>query len=160
MFQKFEHTKFPPKEKPILVWDGECGFCAYWITRWKKISAGKINFQTYQEVAQQFPDIPLKEFKKASRLITPKGTVYSGPDSAYMSYFIANQKSPWHRWYAMHSWFTKLSDYGYNFIAKHRSLFFTLTKAMLGSNPTSFKHYWILYFLGMVLLLSLLVKIL
>ncbi|WP_432411545.1 thiol-disulfide oxidoreductase DCC family protein [Rasiella sp. SM2506] len=160
MFQKFSHTKFPPEVKPILVWDGECGFCKYWVTRWKRISENKIHFKTYQEVALQFPDIPIKEFKKASRLITPEGTVHSGPDSAYMSYYIANPKSPCHYWYVTYTWFTKLSDHGYNFIAKHRRIFFKITKVMLGSNPLSFTYYWVLYCFGIILLFFLLLKFL
>tara|TARA_A100000171_G_scaffold53065_1_gene76081 strand:+ start:1174 stop:1656 length:483 start_codon:yes stop_codon:yes gene_type:complete len=160
MFQKFNFTKFPPEDKPILVWDGECGFCKYWVTRWKEITGDKITFETYQEVAYNFPDIPVKEFKKASRLITLEGTVHSGPDSAYMSYYIANNASPWHRWYRDFKWFQKLSDHSYNYIAKNRSVFFKITKAMLGSNPLSFTHYWILYGCGTVLLLFLLLKIL
>ena len=160
MFQKFEYTKHPPTNKPILVWDGACGFCKYWITRWEKISEGKIIFTPYQEAATQFPDIPLKEFKKASRLITTKGTVHGGPDSAYMSYYIANPNSKWHSWYQNIGWFRNLSDHGYNFIAKHRSFFFKLTKAMLGSNPVSYTHYWILYGFGIALLIFLLLRFL
>ena len=160
MFQKIDFTKFPPEEKPILVWDGECGFCRYWVTRWEQISEGKIIFRPYQEVAQQFRDIPLKEFKKASRLITTEGSVHSGPDSAYMSYSIANQNSPWHRWYTKNSWFTTCSDHGYNFIAKHRSSMFKLTKLLLGGNPLSFTHYWVLYCFGIIVLIFLLLKIL
>ncbi|HIB49652.1 MAG TPA: DUF393 domain-containing protein [Flavobacteriaceae bacterium] len=158
MFQKFDHTQFPPSDKPVLVWDGDCGFCKYWVTRWKKITHGKITFQTYQDVAHQFEDIPLKEFKKASRLITAEGTVHSGPDSAYMSYYIANRNSPWHNWYRKYSWFQRLSDHGYNYIAKHRSFFFKLTKAMLGGDSTSFKHYWAMYLFGIAVLLFLLFK--
>jgi predicted DCC family thiol-disulfide oxidoreductase YuxK len=158
MFQKFHRTQHPPSKKPILIWDGDCGFCKYWVIRWKKISEEKITFQPYQEVALKFPDIPLKEFKKASRLITTKGTVHSGPDSAYMSYYIANPNSKWHSWYTDVWWFQQVSDHGYNFIAKHRSFFFKLTKAMLGSNPVSFTHYWILYGFGIVLLVFLLVR--
>lgn len=160
MFQKFNRTAYPPSKKPILVWDGNCGFCKYWVTRWKKITEGKIAFKPYQDVAADFPDIPLKEFKKASRLITTEGTVHSGPDSAFMSYYFANKKSPWHSWYYSYLWFQKLSDHGYNFIAKHRSFFFKLTKAMLGSNPLSFMHYWVLYLFGIFLVLFSLLKFL
>jgi predicted DCC family thiol-disulfide oxidoreductase YuxK len=160
MFQKFEHTKFPPNEKPLLVWDGACGFCTYWVTRWEQISEGKILFRPYQEVAGQFLDIPQKEFKKASRLITTEGTVHSGPDSAYMSYYIANKNSPWHRWYVHHKWFQGLSDFGYHFITKNRSHMFKVTKLMLGSNPRSLKPYWLLYFFGIILLIFVLLKFL
>lgn len=160
MFQKFQRTQHPPEVKPVLVWDGDCGFCKYWITRWKKVTAGSIAFYPYQEVASQFPDIPLKEFKKASRLIDTEGNVYSGPDSAYRSYYLADRTSPWHTWYTKYTWFQKLSDHGYTFIAKHRSAMFTLTKAMLGPNPLHFKHYWSLYLVGMVALATLLLNFL
>ncbi|MAZ73876.1 MAG: thiol-disulfide oxidoreductase [Flavobacteriaceae bacterium] len=160
MFQKFDTTKFPPENKPVLVWDGDCGFCKYWVTRWEMMTKGQVRFKTYQEVASDFPDIPIKEFKKASRFISAKGFIYSGPDSAYMSYYIANKKSPWHQWYTSYSWFTKLSDHGYNFIAKHRSFFFKLTKAFLGSNPHSFTHYWLVYLVCLVLLFFLFLKFL
>jgi len=150
MFQKIKKTNFPPIEKPILVWDGECGFCKYWVTRWKKNTQGKVLYKTYQEVAGQFPDIPLKEFKKASRFITTAGTVHSGPDSAYMSYLVANPSSVWHHWYVTYTWFEKLSDTVYNFIVYHRSEMFQLTKALFGSNPQSLKYYWILYIAGIV----------
>ena len=88
MFTKFYRTNYPPTEKPMMVWDGECGFCKYWVTRWKMYTGDRITYKTYQEVASQFKDIPLKEFKKASRLIEPNGSVYSGPDSAYRSFVI------------------------------------------------------------------------
>ncbi len=160
MFKKIEHTKFPPKEKPLLVWDGACGFCKYWVTRWKKLTKDKVAFKPYQEVAHLFPDIPLKEFKKASRFISTKGTVHSGPDSAYKSYQIANAASPWHSWYNHYSWFQKLSDHGYNYIAKNRSFFFKLTKFLLGSNPLSFKHFWLLYLFIVFSILILILKLL
>jgi len=160
MFQKIEHTRFPPNQKPVLVWDGECGFCKYWVTRWKKISNGAIDFEPYQIASEQFQDIPVAAFKKASRLITTSGSVHSGPDSAYMSYYIANPKSPWHSWYERYSWFRRLSDIGYNFVAKHRSTMFTITVWLLGKNPISFKHYWIIYLLVIGTFIFLLLKFL
>ncbi len=147
MFQKFSKTNYPPSNKPVLVWDGECGFCKYWVTRWKSLTHDKIDYKTYQEIASQFQDIPLKEFKKASRLIETDGNMYSGPDSAYRSYTYTQKNLPWHTWYTNYSWFTKLSDHGYNFIAKHRPFFFKLTKMFFGSDSKRLKPYWLLYLL-------------
>ncbi|RFN58606.1 thiol-disulfide oxidoreductase DCC family protein [Marixanthomonas ophiurae] len=147
MFRKFSTTNYPPTSKPVLVWDGECGFCKYWVTRWKSMTNDKIDYITYQEIASQFQDIPIKEFKKASRLIETDGKVYSGPNSAYRSYTYTNKSLPWHKWYTNYNWFTQLSDHGYNFIAKHRSFFFNLTKLFFGSNPKQLKWYWLLYLL-------------
>ncbi len=138
MFSKIKKTAFPPIEKPMMVWDGECGFCKYWITNWKSKTEDRIDFKTFQEVADRFEDIHLKEFKKASRLIEPNGSVFSGPDSAFRSFtYFEKQNSRWHRWYSNYKWFASLSDTIYNFIAKHRGFAFTLTKIFFGKNPQS-----------------------
>src|SRR5690606_26091739 len=105
MFSKIEKTAFPPNEKPMMVWDGECGFCKYWITRWKSKTDDRIEYQTFQQVAENYKDIPLKEFKKASRFIETDGYVFSGPDSAYKSFtYFGKEDSRWHRWYAKYKW--------------------------------------------------------
>ena len=143
MFQKIEHTNFPPSQT-LLVWDGKCGFCKFWVTRWKIQTQGKIKFITYQEVAENFKDIPLKEFKKSSKVIEPNGRVYNGPDSAYRSLYISGNRK-WHHLYKNSKLFTTLSDHAYNHIAKHRSFYFKITKACLGSNPKKIKPYWLLY---------------
>ncbi|MGB7395873.1 MAG: DCC1-like thiol-disulfide oxidoreductase family protein [Pricia sp.] len=146
MFSKIESTAHPPKSKPVLIWDGECGFCKYWITYLKQRTKDNIVFETYQEAASRFPDIPLKEFKKASRLIELDGHVYGGPDSLYRGLKHSDEKTfPWHRWYQEYFWFTRLNDWSYNYIAKNRPFMFKVTKALFGENPKRLKLYWIIY---------------
>ncbi len=159
MFSKIEKTAYPPISKPMLVWDGECGFCRYWVTHWKSKTDDRIDYKTYQEVAENFPDIPLKEFKKASRLIETDGAVFSGPDSAYKSFtYFENADLRWHRWYLKYNWFTVLSDNTYNFIAKHRSFMFTITKLFFGKDPKAIKPYWFLHLLFAFSIFFVLVK--
>ena len=144
----------------MMVWDGKCGFCKYWVTRWQYLTEESIDYKTFQEVADQFPDIPLKEFKKASRLIDLDGNIYSGPDSAYKSYdYVAGKSYPYHQWYIKYPWFTSLSDHTYNTIAKNRSFMFKITKAFLGANPLQFKPYWIIYLLVLVISLFFLASL-
>lgn len=154
MFGKIEHTKYPPFQN-VLIWDGDCGFCKFWKTRWQSKTGDKILFETYQAFAKHFPDIPLKEFKKASRLIEIDGSVYSGPDSAYRSLWHAGNKK-WHKLYKSSSVFRSLSNHGYNHIAKNRSFYFKLTKALFGKNPLHLKPYWFLYILVIGLLVIVL----
>ncbi|HBC04118.1 MAG: thiol-disulfide oxidoreductase [Aequorivita sp.] len=161
MFAKIQKTDFPPSEKPTMVWDGECGFCNYWITRWKSKTENRIHYKTFQEVSDKYPDIPLKEFKKASRLIEKDGQVYSGPNSAYRSFlYFKKPNVKWHRWYSENRWFNYLSDHIYNYIAKHRSFMFTLTKILFGKNPKNLKPYWFLILLSILILIYLLNKFL
>ncbi|WP_026450448.1 thiol-disulfide oxidoreductase DCC family protein [Aequorivita capsosiphonis] len=144
MFSKIHKTVFPPKDRPIMVWDGACDFCNYWIINWKSKTGDRIIYKTFQEVAGQFADIPLKEFKKASRLIKSDGSVYSGPDSAFRTFqYFKNPSLSWHLWYSQLKAFTILCDYSYNFIAKNRSFMFKVTKIFFGKNPENIKPYWL-----------------
>jgi len=143
MFGKIDHTQYPPT-KNILIWDGDCGFCKFWKTRWQQKTEDKVDFETYQNSSHKFNDIPLKEFKKASRLIEVDGKIYSGPDSAYRSLWHAGNKR-WHEIYNSSSLFEYISDHGYNHIAKNRSFYFKLTKILFGNDPLNLKLYWLIY---------------
>ena len=138
---------------------GECGLCNYWITRWKTKNDDRIDYQTIKQVAENYNDIPLTEFKKASRLIETDGSVFSAPDSAYRSFtYFEKEASRWHLWYSKYKWFTYLSDQTYNYIAKHRGFFFFLTKIFFGKEPESIKPYWFLELLFIFSSLYLLLK--
>lgn len=159
MFTRIQKTSNPPKQ-PLFIWDGECGFCKYWIIVWKSKTVG-LTYRTFQEVASEFPDIPLKEFKKASRLIEADGSVFSGPDSAYRTFwYLKNPKKHWHRQYESAGIFQKISDHTYNWIAKNRPLMMKLTLAFWGKNPLRRKPYWILWLMGILGILSILIYLL
>lgn len=144
-----------------MVWDGECGFCKYWITNWQSKTNDRIEYRTFQEVAGLFKDIPLKEFKKASRLIETDGSIYSGPNSAYRSFIYFEKGSfPAYAWYQKNNWFTSLSDHAYNFIAKHRGFMLKLSKLFFGKDPLSMKPYWFLLLLFSFCIVYLLLKFL
>lgn len=160
MFTKYLKTSKPPTH-PLFVWDGECGFCKYWIMVWQSNTKG-LTYRTFQEVASDFPDIPLKEFKKASRLIEPDGSVFSGPDSAFRTfYYFHKPNKHWHKWYENSSIFQKLTDHSYNWMAKNRPLMMKITLAFWGKNPLRRKTYWLFWLtgamsilIGMIYLLS------
>jgi len=152
MFSKIPKTKYPP-QVPTLIWDGACGFCKYWITVWKS-KTSDVQYASYQNAASQFPDIPIKEFKKASRFIALDGIIYSGPDSAYMG--MAHFEKPrrhWHRWYCDSVIFRWLSDQGYNIVAKNRPLMMRLTVLFWGRDPLQRKPYWMIWIFFLLLII-------
>jgi len=149
MFAKIAKTQNPPKQ-PLFIWDGECGFCKYWIIVWKSKTVN-LTYDTFQEAAGEFEDIPLKEFKKASRLIESDGAVFSGPDSAYRTlWYFAKPQKYWHRWYQQSDLFRWISDHGYNTIAKNRPIMMKLTLAFWGKNPLKRKPFWLLWMVAAI----------
>ncbi len=57
-----------------MIWDGDCDFCRLWIERWRETTAGKVDYTTYQEAGDHFPEIPPEEFNRSLVLIQPDGT--------------------------------------------------------------------------------------
>lgn len=128
-----------------MVWDGNCGFCAYWVARWQKLTGDTIEYKPYNEAAENFPDINIHYFKEACQLIQTDGRVLSGPGAAYKTLEYAGKWKFLARWYERYSWFTRLNDCIYDYIAKHRSAFFRITKLMFGSNPNEVRPFWAIY---------------
>jgi predicted DCC family thiol-disulfide oxidoreductase YuxK len=117
-------------EVPLLVFDGDCGFCRAWIARLRKVTGGEVDYAPFQEVAGRFPDIPLERFRAAVQLIEPRGHRSQGAEAV----FRALSYSPHHDgplWLYRHvPGFGWVSDLCYRFVARHRSALGRLTKGI------------------------------
>src|SRR6266404_3793123 len=108
----------PPK--PLLIWDGECDFCRLWIERWREITAGKVDYATYEGAAERFPEIPVDQFTRAMAFIKPDGDVFFAADAVYRSLAYRHSQR-WLAWsYDRVPGFAAVSETGYGFIARRR----------------------------------------
>jgi predicted DCC family thiol-disulfide oxidoreductase YuxK len=147
-----------PPPKPLMVWDGECLFCKRWIERWREITAGKVDYATYQEAAHQFPEIPLDQFKRAVALIEPDGKTFFAAEAVYRSLGHRASKK-WLAWSYYHiPGFAAISESAYKFVARHRSLGSSVTRFLWGKDvrpPTYFwARRWFLRALGVIYLIA------
>jgi len=150
-------TKYPPSPNAILVWDGECELCAYWISFWRKKLGPGIEYHSFQTVSDQFPDINKREFLVASHFIETDGRIYRGARSAYRSLYHAGKFKFLDRLYAKRTWFRKLSDKLYYLVSHNRPTFFKISKFLFGSDPLTLRPFWAIYlFLLAYLIFSLL----
>ncbi len=147
MFTKLKSTNHPPKSKPLLAYDGNCGFCHYWVLRWKTYTCDNVECKPYASVAKNFPDIELKYFQQALRFIDTDGGIYTGPAAAFQAFRYGNK----YRWvmpiYNKCRLFRFLSDHFYSFVSRNRSVMYKICVVLFGRNPVRQKPYW-LYYLG------------
>jgi predicted DCC family thiol-disulfide oxidoreductase YuxK len=147
-----------PPLKPLLIWDGECHFCKLWIERWREITAGKVDYATYQQVAHQFPEIPVEQFKRAMTFIEPDGETFFAAEAVYRSLRYRTSRR-WLAWSYDHvPGFRAIFETAYKFIARHRGLGSTFTRLLWGKNvrpPTYFwARRWFLRALGLTYLIA------
>jgi predicted DCC family thiol-disulfide oxidoreductase YuxK len=147
-----------PPAKPLLIWDGECHFCKMWIERWREITAGKVDYATYQQAASQFPEIPLDQFKHAMAFIEPDGKTSFAAEAVYRSLQYRSSRK-WLEWSYDHiPGFAAISESAYKFVARHRGLGSSVTRLLWGKDvrpPTYFwARRWFLRALGLIYLIA------
>jgi len=148
-------TKYPPSPNAVLIWDGECDFCAFWISYWQQKSGPLIDYKTFQVATADFPDINQREFILASHFIEPDGHIYRGARSAYRSLYYSGKLKFLDRLYLRQAWFRGLSDKLYRLISHNRPTFFKISKYLFGSDPLALKPFWAIYlFISAYLLLK------
>jgi predicted DCC family thiol-disulfide oxidoreductase YuxK len=141
-----------------MIWDGECHFCKRWIERWREITAGKVDYATYQEAAVRFPEIPIEQFKRAVAFIEPNGEAFFAAEAVYRSLRYGSSRK-WLAWSYDHvPGFAAISKTAYKFIARNRSLGSSFTRLLWGKDvrpPTYFwARRWFLRTLGLVYLIA------
>ena len=129
-----------------------------WIERWRVMTAGKIGYVTYQEVADQFPEIPRAEFERAMTFIEPDGKTFFAAEAVYRSLQYRSSRK-WLAWRYDHvPGFAEVSELAYRFIARHRKVGSAVTRLLWGNDvrpPTYFwAQRWFLRALGLIYLIA------
>jgi predicted DCC family thiol-disulfide oxidoreductase YuxK len=118
--------------RSILVYDGDCGICRYWVDYWQGLTGDRVIYRPYQEAAVDFPAIPLEAFRHAIQLIEPDGKVYSGAAATYRVLRHVPGRGAWWWLYANVPGFAQASERSYAFIARRRGLLNRVSKLLWG----------------------------
>ncbi len=146
MFTKLDRTIHLPGIKPIMAWDGNCGFCHYWVIKWKMMTEDSVTYKPFQEVYKDFPDVELKFFKQAIRFIDTDGKIFTGPAAVFQALHRYGTKWKWVMPIYKHFLpFRFMSDYLYAFVSKNRVRMYEITIRLFGKNPARPKYYWAYY---------------
>ncbi|MHB1949741.1 MAG: lipase maturation factor family protein [Gammaproteobacteria bacterium] len=143
---------------PLLIYDGDCGFCTYWVHYWQKLTGDKVSYLPYQDVAQDYPSVSIEEFQRAVQYVAPDGTIARAAEASFLTLSHAPGKSFWLALYRRLPGFAFFSERSYAFIAAHRDFFYRLSLLFYGKNYEP-PHYdlisWIfLRALGIVFLIA------
>ncbi len=122
----------PAGHRPLVVYDGDCGFCGYWARYWQRLTGDRIALATYQDVAAQYPKISLDEFRRAVQYIAPDGRVASAAEASFLALSHAPGKGYWLFLYRRVAGFAPASELAYRIIAAHRSTAYRVSLFLWG----------------------------
>jgi predicted DCC family thiol-disulfide oxidoreductase YuxK len=121
--------------RPILIFDGTCGFCRRWIERWRAVLGDRVEIVPYQDILDRFPDIPAERFAEAVHFYEPQSDRWSrGAEAVFRSLAYAEG----HGWalalYRNLPGFAAVSEWIYRRVAAHRSFLYRVTGWIWGEH--------------------------
>ncbi len=123
-----------PPARPLLVFDGDCGFCKFWIHRWQRSTGDRVDYVALQtsELRTRFPEIAREQFIKSVHLIEPSGLVYRGAEAVFRLLADNPRRGKWLWIYQKIPGFAPVAEWSYRFVANHRRAIAALTKMFFG----------------------------
>ncbi|MBI4132569.1 MAG: DUF393 domain-containing protein [Candidatus Sungbacteria bacterium] len=113
-----------------MLYDGDCGFCAHFVQKWRRKTGESISYQPYQAAAGRFPQVNEAQCREAVQLILPGGKVFSGAHAVFKAMDLAGVNRLLHRLYDHLPLFGRFSEFFYQWVAHHR---FLLSRLFFGS---------------------------
>jgi predicted DCC family thiol-disulfide oxidoreductase YuxK len=148
----------PPAGRPLLLFDGECGFCRLWVERWRAAGNGRLDIAPSQEAGARFPEIPAAAFAHAVQLIDTDGGVTAAAEAILRARAAATHRSWLLAAYERVPGFARIAEGAYRMVANHRPLLTRLTRLFWGADvrrPTFGLSAWLfLRLLGVIHLIA------
>ncbi|MEE2907823.1 MAG: lipase maturation factor family protein [Planctomycetota bacterium] len=150
-----------PTSLPLVVYDGDCGFCRRWLKRYEAVTPpDKLAWSPYQKAAGTYPGIPEAQFERWLHLVRPDGTHARGAEAVFEIMHRADIRS-WPLWCHRHlPPFRGFCNGAYRLVADHRGGAAIAGRILWGSlqipSTTLLTRRIFLRLLGLIYLLALL----
>src|SRR5512142_1900877 len=127
-------------DNPLVLFDGNCGFCRIWIQYWNQLTGGRIDYAASQEAGARCPQIPHENYGQSVQLVMPEGEVISGARAVFTTLTFAPGMA-WLLWLYNHfAGFAPVTEAAYRLFASHRTFFFHLTRLTFGRRISPLRY--------------------
>jgi len=119
-----------PPPKPVLLFDGDCGFCQRRVLRWRAMTGERIECVPFQSVrvAGEFRELGREELARSVHLVEADGRVFRGAEAVVRSLACVRR---WPLWLYRHVPGAALgSEAAYRLVAANRQFFSWLNRLL------------------------------
>jgi len=111
-------------KKPLVLFDGECGFCRSGMERWKQAGEGKLDFAPSQSGQGEAYGFPATQPLGALKLVERDGQIQSGAAAVFRMMDLCENRAGSTAWaiYKKLVFFRALADWGYARVAARRAV--------------------------------------
>ena len=120
-----------PPTKPELLYDGECGFCGYWVRYWQRLTGDKVRYRPFQDALASYPDLNADECRRAVQLIEPGGHRSSGANASFRVLAYGGC-GVYAALLSRSRWVARVSEAAYTFVSRRRESCGRMARALWG----------------------------
>jgi predicted DCC family thiol-disulfide oxidoreductase YuxK len=119
-------------ERPLLLFDGDCGFCRYCIEYLEALTGHRLECAPFQSRISDYPALTAEQCQASIQLINPGGNTRSGAAAALQALAdCADRPSGW-RLYNWLPGFALLAEWVYRLVSRHRNLTYRACRTLFG----------------------------
>ena len=128
-----QRVQNPPQERPLVVFDGDCGYCRRWVARGRGLLGDRVDFAPSQSVAADFPEISAEAFEQGIQFIDVEGRVWKNAEAAFRALALR----PGWAWplgaYQRIPGVAPVTEACYRVVASHRMIFSRVERWLIGT---------------------------
>ncbi len=139
--------------RPLVLYDGDCGFCRRWVARWQARTHGRVRFLPARPVLRWLFGIPRREARRAMQLIEPSGASFQGADAVFrMLRFSPRRGTRWGARVGLLPGVRTVTRAVYRLIAGHRPMAGRVDRLLFGRSYVGPPEYRLVRWLFLRLL--------
>lgn len=127
--------------RPLVLFDGDCGFCRRWVSRWRERMGGRVLFLPARPLPRWLLGVRKRDARRAMLLIEPSGARYSGAEAVFR--MLGRSPHRGTRWAAALGRLPgalQVSQAIYGVIASHRTGAARVDRLLFGRTPRPAGH--------------------
>jgi len=125
------------RERPLMVFDGDCGFCRLWIERWRAVTGDRVEYRASQELGPELADVPAEAFAGSVQFFDKDGRRHDRAAAVFRSLATVSRVAKLAVWaYERVPGFAAVTNGAYGVVARNRMLFSRLTRLLWGYDVT------------------------
>ncbi len=119
--------------RPLLVYDGDCGFCSYAVDYARAVTFERIDYEPYQSAGARYPAVSDADFARQIYLFNPDGSFTTAGRAALTCLALEPRLRGWLFCYRFIPGFAWLTELAYQWTARHRGFALRLSRLFFGN---------------------------